>query len=286
MLLNFKNKNVLITGASMGIGKSLSRYFAREGANLALADLPQEKGSLEKCANELRDGFGISTWTFYGDLTLPNGPEDLHDNVVKTVGDIHVLVNNAGIAWYGFFKEMPLEILERMILLNSMAYAKLTRLFLPAMIEKDAGAILNLSSCAAFQPLPTLALYSGVKAFTQSFSESIRLELPRKSKVIVSTLNPPFTRTSLLDKVGFPMDYIPRLLNVMEVDVMTKAGYKAFKKGKLRFVPGIKNKILHLGLVRYLPHDAANFVSRLCTHRLSHFLPNFLVGLIVKWRSK
>jgi len=285
MMLEFKGKNVLITGAAMGIGRSLSRHFARDGANLALADLPQEKNHLESWANELQAAYGINTWTFYGDLTAPRGPEKLYEDVIKIVGNIHTLVNNAGTAWYGLFREMPPEMLERMILLNSMAYAKLTRLFLPAMVEKDEGGVLNLASGAAFQPLPTLALYAGTKAFTQSFTESIRHELPRKSKVVISTLNPPFTRTPLIEQGGFPPDYIPKILCYLDVDDMTEAGYRAFKKGKIRFVPGVRNKLLHLVIVKYLPHDAVNFLARMLTHNLSDFLPGFMVKPIVKWRS-
>jgi len=122
---------------------------------------------------------------------------------------IHVLVNNAGICWFGKFSEMPLEKLNTMILLNGMAYAKMSRLFLPAMIERGEGGILNISSVSAFQPVPTLGLYAATKALTQSLTEAIRAELPKGSKVVVSTLNPPFTRTHLIEDAGVPIDYIP-----------------------------------------------------------------------------
>jgi len=285
MMIEFKGKNVLITGAAMGIGRSLSRHFAKDGANLALADLPQEKDRLESWTNELQAAYGINTWTFYGDLTEPHGPEKLYEDVIKTVGGIHTLVNNAGIGSYVLFREMPPEMLERMILLNCMAYAKLTRLFLPAMVEKDEGGVLNVTSAAAFQPVPTMSLYAGTKAFTQSITESIRLELPRKSKVVISTLNPPFTRTHLVEHGGFPPDYLPKILCYLNVDEVTESGYRAFKKGKIRFVPGMRNKLLHLGIVKYLPYKVVSFLLWLLVHNLSDFLPGSLVKSIVKWRS-
>ncbi|MBW2638465.1 MAG: SDR family NAD(P)-dependent oxidoreductase, partial [Deltaproteobacteria bacterium] len=166
MELNFTGRTVLITGASMGIGRGLSECFARDGANLALTDLPSEEENLKSLADELSSSYGIKTWTFAADLSDAKGPETLHREVIERAGGIFGLVNNAGICWWGPFADMPFDDrLERMILLNCMAYAKLSRLVLPAMIEKDEGAILNISSAAAFQPLANMALYAATKAF-------------------------------------------------------------------------------------------------------------------------
>ena len=284
-MINYKGKNVLITGASMGIGKGLSLCFARDGAHLALTDLPQEKDRLESWAEELRKTYGITVWTFYGDLTEKGGPEKLHAEVKAAVGTINALVNNAGIAWYGLFKDMPPARFEKLLLLNCMAYTKLTRLFLPYMVEKDEGGILNVSSGTAFQPLPTMTVYAASKAYTQSFTEGLRLELPKGSKVVISTLNPSFTRTNIIEDSGFPTDYLPIIITLMDVDKVTEPGYAAFKKGKVRFVPGILNNILLFVIIKYLPHRGINFVAWLLTHRLSDFLPKSFVSRIVKLRS-
>lgn len=285
-MVNYKGINVLITGSSMGIGKGLSLCFAREGAHLALADLPREKPRLEGWAKELRKNYGITVWTFYGDLTAKGAPEKLHQEVTATVGTIHALVNNAGICWFGPTADMPMERLERMILLNVLAYTKLSRLFLPEMIKRNEGAILNLSSISAFQPVPNMAVYAATKAYTQSFTEGLRLELPRKSKVIISAINPPFTRTALIEDSHIPLDFIPLVSSFMKVEDLAKAGYRAFRKGKPRFVPGLLNKITHLGIVRYLPHDLSNMMVWLLAHRLSDFLPESIVSSIVKLRSR
>ena len=273
MKMSLKGKYVLVTGSSMGIGQGLSECFAREGANLVLSDHPAQRDRLEAWSEELKRRYGLKSRTFYGDLTEPDGPEKLHEKVFQDIPEIHVLVNNAGVCWFGSFSEMPLEKMNTMILLNSMAYAKMSRLFLPAMLERDEGGILNVSSVSAFQPVPTLALYAATKAFTQSLTEAIRAELPSGSRVMVSTLNPPFTRTRLIEDAGVPSDYIPVRMSFMDVDEVTSVGVRAFLAGKERHVPGIHNKLVYLVFSKIMPHGLLNRISRMLTRRLSDYLP-------------
>jgi uncharacterized protein len=286
MRLNFSGKNVLVTGSSMGIGKGLTQRFAEYGANIILADHPCQKDLLEKWAEELERTYGIKTWTFYADLTISDGPEMLHRQVSDAVDDVHTLVNNAGVCWFGNFFHMPLEKLNSMILLNSVAYAKMSRLFLPDMIERNDGGILNISSVSAFQPVPTLGLYAATKAFTQSLTEAIRAELPKGSRVVVSTLNPPFTRTHLIKDAGVPSDYIPMMMSFMSVDEVTTAGVNAFRKGKERFVPGLHNQIFYLGISKFMPHSLLVWFSRILTRRLSLFIPSTIMAFILRLKSK
>ena len=270
----------------MGIGKGLSECFARGGANIILVDLPVQKELLESWAAELQKTFHIRTWTFYRDLTESDGPEQLHKQIIKIVPDVHVLVNNAGICWFGRFSEMPLEKLNAMILLNCLAYAKMSRLFLSAMIERNEGGILNISSVSAFQPVPTLGLYASTKALTQSLTEAIRAELPRGCRVVVSTLNPPFTRTHLIEDAGVPLDYIPVKMSFMSVEEVVSSGVKAFMRGKERYVPGFFNRIFYLGLSKFTPHSLLNRFSRLLTRRLSDFIPVSVMTFFNGLKSK
>jgi uncharacterized protein len=286
MKMSLKGKNVLVTGSSMGIGKGLSECFARQGANLVLADLECRKEQLEAWAEELRRGYGIRTWTFCGDLTDLDGPEKLHDEVMKAVPEVHVLVNNAGVCWFGRFSKMPLERMNTMVMLNCMAYAKMSRLFLPAMIRRNEGGILNISSVSAFQPVPTLGLYAATKAFTQSFTEAMRAELPKGSRVVISTLNPPFTRTHLIQDAGVPQDYIPMMMSFMGVEEVVTSGVKAFGKGKGRFVPGLHNRIFYLGIVKLIPHGLLIALSRIITLRLSSFIPASVLSPVMKIKFK
>lgn len=274
MKLNFKGRKVLITGAAMGIGRGLSQCFAEDGAHLILADLPAEKEKLEALARELQVTHGIETWTYCVDLTEPDGPERLHRFVTEKVGDIYCLVNNAGICWYGKFHEMPVtDRLERMILLNCTAYAKMIRLFLPGMIEKDEGAILSLSSMAAFQPVPTMTIYAATKAFTQSLCEGVRYELPRKSRIVISTLNPNLTNTALIKDSGMPKDYIPFAISFKSVDEVVRSGYRAFKKGKMFYIPGWQNRLIQSVTPRLLPKKGVDIIARIIFRRWSDVLP-------------
>lgn len=281
MITSLKAKNILVTGSSMGIGKALARNFARQGANLILVDQDCWKDKLETWAGELRNTYHIRVWTFYGDLTDPDGPERLYAEVTKTVGEMYVLVNNAGICWYGKFSEMPTERLNRMILLNCLAYAKLSRLFLPAMIERNAGGILNVSSISAFQSVPIMGLYAATKAYTQSLTEAMRAELPKGSAVVISTLNPPFTRTQLMDDSRVPLDYIPVLSSFKTSEEVASAGVKAFMQGKDRFVPGLHNRIFYTGLVKFMPHWFMIYLASKVSRRLSEVLPPALSFLSI-----
>ena len=272
MKLDFRGKKVLITGASMGIGKGLSKCFAKDGAHLFLTDLPSREDQLMEWASELEKAHGIKTWTSVVDLTASTGPETLYDEVMTKAGGLDVLVNNAGICFYGKYSEIPADRLEKMVLLNCLGYAKLMRLFLPSMIERDSGAVLNVSSVSAFQPLPSLALYAATKAFTQALTEGISGDLPWRSKVKVATLNPPFTRTALIDDAGVPEDFIPFTISFKTVDEVVELGYKAFKKGRPFYVPGWQNKALHQGIVKFLPRRAVGLIGRLSMKRWSDYL--------------
>ena len=272
MKVQYAGKNVLVTGSSMGIGKGLSKCFAKDGAHLFLTDLPSRKEQLAQWASELESNHGIKTWTFCIDLTEPKGPESLYHEVITKVGELDVLVNNAGICSYGKFAEIPTDRLEKIVLLNCMGYAKLMQLFLPSMIARNSGSILNVSSVAAFQPLPSLALYAATKAFTQSLTEGISGDLPWRSKVKVATLNPPFTRTALINDAGVPEDFIPFTISFKTVDEVVEMGYQAFKRGKLFYMPGWQNKVLHLGIMKLLPRRAVNLIGRLTMKRWSDYL--------------
>lgn len=272
MKLDMNGKKALITGASMGIGRGLAKCFACDNAHLFLTDVPGREEQLIRYASELEKDHGIRTWTYTVDLTDPKGPESLHREASGKTGGIDVLVNNAGICSYGKFSDMSTDRVEKMVLLNCLGYAKLMQLFLPSMIERNSGAILNVSSVAAFQPLPSLALYAATKAFTQSLTEGIAGDLPFRSKVSVATLNPPFTRTALINDAGVPDDFIPFTISFKTVDEVVEMGYLAFKSGRLFYVPGWQNKALHLGIMKLLPRSAVNLLGRLTMKRWSDYV--------------
>lgn len=260
---SLKDKYVLVTGASSGIGKELSRAFAAEGAHCILGALPSEQLMIDAWAEELRRECGVKTWTAPVDLTEKDGPEQVYGRVLSVVPHLDVLVNNAGMMVYGDFHETDPRRIEQLFMVNAKAYMMLMRLVLPHMVARRQGRVLNVSSVSAFQPCAHHALYGATKAFVQSLSEAIAEEL-KGTGVRVCTLNPSYTDTPMLKGDDFPKKlwwyYISGLSSPA---VIARHGVEAVKRGKMMHVPGVKNRIIHLLLPRLLPKRLASFVSYL-----------------------
>ncbi len=168
-------KTALITGASSGIGYEFAKVFASNGFNLILA--ARGKDALDNIAAELSAKHGITALVFAKDLSLPDAPDDLYNDLQKQGITVDILVNNAGFATYGYFTDIPLDKELQLLQLNIVALTHLTKLFLPGMKTRGYGKILNLASTAAFQPGPLMAVYYASKAYVLSFSEAISEEL-------------------------------------------------------------------------------------------------------------
>ncbi len=258
-----KGRNVLITGASSGIGKALSENFARLGAHLFLGCHPSEADILSGWAENLEKTYGIRTWTFPIDLAADNGPGDLREAVIKTGQIIHVLVNNAGIIAYGDFHNLSLEKQEKIIRINLLAYFRLMHLFVNEMVAKGEGMILNVSSVSAFQPCAYHAVYGASKAFIQSLSEAVNQEL-KGTGVSVYTFNPSFTDTPMLKGKDFPERlWWFSISGLSSPEVIARKGVKAFLKGKSVYIPGARNWFIHFVLLRFVPRILAGPISSL-----------------------
>ncbi len=254
-------KNVLITGASSGIGRELSRCFAAEGSNLLLGCHPSEKDILEGWASELRAMYGVRVSALPIDLSDDRGPETLYDSVKRTVDRIDVLVNNAGILHYGDFSEIPLRDHESLVKVNVIAYLKLMRFFLNDMVKVGEGRILNVVSAAAFQATVYHATYGASKAFIQSLSEAANEEI-KGTGVSVFTFNPSYTKTPLLSRGGFPERvWWYRISGLSDPADMARKAMKAFKQEKPLYIPGIRNWLVHSVLVRVMPRSLLNTLS-------------------------
>ncbi len=254
-------KNVLITGASSGIGRELSRCFAAEGSNLLLGCHPSEKDILEGWASELRAMYGVRVSALPIDLSDERGPETLYGSVKRTVDRIDVLVNNAGILHYGDFSEIPLRDHESLVKVNVIAYLKLMRFFLNDMVKVGEGRILNVVSAAAFQATVYHATYGASKAFIQSLSEAANEEL-KGTGVSVFTFNPSYTKTPLLSRGGFPERvWWYRISGLSDPADMARKAMKAFKQEKPLYIPGIRNWLVHSVLVRVMPRSLLNTLS-------------------------
>lgn len=258
---DLKGKNVLITGASSGIGKELSRCFAKDGAHCVLSAHPSEATALSDLAGELEKRDGIKTWAINVDLACEGGPKKLYDEVKGRVPVIDVLVNNAGMMVYGDFHETDINRQLRLVHVNIAALMSLMHLFLKDMTERGDGRILNISSVSAFQPTVHHAVYGASKAFVQSLSEAINEEV-RRSGVKVCTLNPSYTNTPLIKGGDFPERlWWYAVSGLADPAVIARKGVEALKKGKSLYIPGFKNKIIHIFLPRISSRKIINFFS-------------------------
>ncbi|MBY0554009.1 SDR family oxidoreductase [bacterium] len=165
----------LITGASSGIGFELAHVFAKNNHNLVLVARSEEK--LKALKAEIEKTSAVVAEVIAIDLSKQNAAEDLFNAIQKKNISIDVLVNNAGFGDHGLFLTEDKNKIEEMILLNILTLTKLTKLFLPAMVEKQHGKILNVASTAAFQPGPLMSVYYATKAYVLSFTEGLYEEL-------------------------------------------------------------------------------------------------------------
>lgn len=196
---NFAGKTVLITGASSGIGEEFAKDLAGKGANLVL--VARRGDVLENLAEKLRQAHGCHVETIAKDLAQPEAAPELVSVLEHRGLQIDVLINNAGFASYGTIADSDAALLAEQIQLNVGTLVGLSTLLLPPMIQRRAGAIINVASTGAFQPLPRMAVYGASKAFVLSFTSAL-WEENRKTGVRVLALCPGATETPFFDKTG------------------------------------------------------------------------------------
>ncbi|CDO60332.1 short-chain dehydrogenase/reductase SDR [Candidatus Phaeomarinobacter ectocarpi] len=229
---------VLITGASAGIGEALAGKFAAGGFDLVLA--ARSKDKLAKLGKKLSAEHGIATEVAQIDLSKPGAPRDLFNEMASRGIDIDVLVNNAGVLEMGPFKSQEPETLGDMIRLNTVALTELAALFVPPMAKRKSGRVLNVASVASFQPVPSLAVYAGTKAFVLSLTESLAEEL-KSDGVTVTALCPGITETNMFGTIKSSNERTERIPSFLVGDVQEVAqeGYDACIKGDVVRVPGL-----------------------------------------------
>jgi uncharacterized protein len=238
----------LITGASMGLGKELAIECARRGRNLILVALP-ESGLLE-LANELRNSFNVRTFCYECDMTDETALENL-GRWVKENFSVDQLINNAGIGGTRKFEDVSPEYLDKIIHLNIRATTMMTYMMLPLLKRCDKALILNVSSLAAFGPLPFKTIYPASKAFIYSFSRGLSRELRGTGIKVVVVAPGPFVSnpdvTGRINKHG-----ILAKLGVLTTREITRQVMTGADNGHEVIVPGIWNKFNRF-LMRWVP---------------------------------
>jgi hypothetical protein len=239
----------LVTGASGGIGLELARLFARDGHDLILVARGQDR--LAAIAQELEEEHGVQAGVLAADLADPATPAAIHGELEREGVAIDALVNNAGFGLCGGFAELDERAQMEMLQVNVIALTQLTRLFLPAMLERGAGGILNVASTAAFQPGPFMAVYYASKAYVLSFSEALWSEL-EGTGVTVTALCPGPTATGFQSRAGIEKSRLVRSLRPMDAAGVAREGYKAFRGGRRVALPGFMNRLM-AGAVGLVP---------------------------------
>ncbi len=252
----FADKIVLVTGASSGIGRALACRFAREGARLVLVARREDR--LRRLAAELnKTGSTAGATVIVADLAETGACE----RVAAEVGDVDVLINNAGLGTYGRFAEQDFDEMRRMMELNMTALARLTHLLIPGMIERRSGWVLNVASMAAFQPMPYMSAYAASKSYVLEFSRSLREEVRRRG-VLVTCLCPGMTRTEFFDHADYGK--LRSGIDRMSADPawVANCAYRSLLSGKAVCIPGLRNR-LSIHVQRLLPVSlVARFMRR------------------------
>jgi short-subunit dehydrogenase len=243
-------ETALITGSSSGIGLHLAEEFARNGHPVVLV-APVES-ELQHIARRLITEGAAEPIVIAKDLEEENAPQEIFDALQKRGVEIGILVNNAGHGQRGKFHEISIEQDLSMVRLNVEAVLRLTKLFLPPMLARKRGRILNTASVAGFEPGPLLAVYHATKAFVLSLSESLATEL-EDTGVTLTALCPGPTDTDFFPKAD--MMETRAFQHAMPPQEVAKAGYEACLDGKRIIIPGGMNKVL-VGARRVLSSDA------------------------------
>jgi short-subunit dehydrogenase len=229
----------LVTGASSGIGAAIAGELATRGYAVALTARREER--LRSLATELRDGHGIEAEVIACDLSDPDGRDRLASELAGGRA-VEILVNNAGFGSRGEFVTNDRTRMLEMVRINVETVVDLTARFLPGMAERGRGAIINIASTAAFQPMPGAATYAASKAFVLSFSEAIRTE-QRGKGVSVTAVCPGPVRTEFTEAAGMGgvENETPDAL-WMSAEEIGRAAVEGAERDKRVVVPGALNR--------------------------------------------
>jgi len=234
----YKDKTALITGASSGIGAAFAKRLAAEGTHLLLVARSEEK--LHALASQLTNQYAIHAEVIVADLSSVGIAHTVFAETQRRGLTVDILINNAGFGTYGSFETLDAEREQEEIRLNVATLVDLTHSFLPLMLARHQGAIINVASLAAFQPIPYMAVYAASKAFVLSFSEALWGEYRTKG-VRILAVSPGETATEFFRVVGD--EYVaPAKLETPEQVV--QVALRALEQGRSSVISGRQNALL------------------------------------------
>jgi short-subunit dehydrogenase len=248
----------LITGASAGIGREFAQLYAAEGYDLVL--VARDRDRLDTLASEIRAKHQRTVYVVAKDLSEREAVVEIFREISNAAIDVDALVNNAGFGLLGYFWEADAAATMRMVYVNIAALTELTHLFLPAMIKRRRGHVLNIASTAAFQPGPLMAVYFASKAYVVSFSQALYNEA-RNFGVTVTALCPGATRTEFAERAGMTGTRLFKSAPGMSAAEVARIGYHAVRAGKPLVVAGLLNRLMAFS-TRLIPAQLAGSIAR------------------------
>lgn len=243
------NKTALITGASSGIGKEFARIHAEKGGSLIIVARRLDK--LTELKNELEQKYKVHVTAIAKDLSVNGAAKELFEEVKHTGVQVDYLINNAGFGLLGKFYEISWERQMQMINLNMVALSELMYLFLPDMVSRNSGKILNTSSTASLMPGPLQALYYATKSYVTFLGNAIAEEL-HDTEVTVTTLMPGATESEFAQTSG--MDKTSLFKKTATARSVAEDGYNGMIKGKLNVFSGLTPSVKILkAMIPFMP---------------------------------
>jgi uncharacterized protein len=255
-MITYQNRWAVVTGASSGLGRGLAARLADRGMSLVLTGRNEIR--LNEAADQIRRAAPrVTVEIVAADLATPDGLSAL----LSYVGDrpIEVLVNNAGFGSYGPFAQTHAAREAEEIAVDVGTVVTLARAFLPGMLARRSGGILNVASAIAFQPAAYQAVYGASKAFVLSFSQALWAEA-RPAGVTVTALCPGPTRTGFTDAIGTDVSHTAIYRQLGEPEPVIEAGLRALDKGRALVIPGLRNKVIAFSN-RLMPREWMALVS-------------------------
>jgi uncharacterized protein len=243
----------VVTGASSGIGEAFAKALGARGLRLVLTG--RDAARLAAVAEEVATTYKVQAEQVIVDLADPDGPSRLKAAVDALDLRPDILINNAGAGYIGTFTQLPLDAQLAAIRVNVDALVMLTGLFLPGMLERGQGGIVNTSSAAGLQPLPHYATYGATKAFVNSFSQALWAEVRGRGVNVVAVCPGPVADTRFGQRAGgSSLDKFPGLAESRQMprEKVVELALQGLEQGDPLVVPGMANRLL-AGLASFVP---------------------------------
>jgi len=243
-----EDQRALVTGASSGIGAEIARLLAAHGADLVITARREKR--LEALATEVRDEHGVEVKVIPSDLAEDGAVEALYEATEGAGHAVDILINNAGFGLYDDFIEIPWTRHRTMLEVNVVALTGLTRLFVPEMVRRGRGNVMNIASIAAYTPCPNFASYAASKAYVRNFTEALDYEL-EGTGVDAICVSPGGTRTEFTEVAAQNVKKSGEKF-MMDADECARIAVEKMLAGRRNVVTGFLNALM-MWMMRFVP---------------------------------